>query len=82
MKIYVEGKEIETKEIIQIRDAGECYGFVIYLTGGRLLNIIQGKDHRITSEENEIIKQKHNALKDKVIEKWNEDKTDFIVLNL
>ena len=81
MKIYVEGKEIETKEIIQIRDVKLVHnGFIICLTEERFINI--SESCKMGYKENESIKQKYNALKEKVIEKWNEDKTDFIVLNL
>ena len=81
MKIYVEGREIETKDIVQIRDVKPVYnGFIVCLTGERFVHL--SESCKMGYKENESIKQKYNALKEKVIEKWNEDKTDFIVLNL
>ena len=80
MLIIVQGSEIETKDIIQIKESqGETVGFTIQLLGSRFIHIIEGRSHR-----NEIVERTrvYRELREKVEEKWNEDKTDFILLNL
>ena len=76
MIIYVQGIGIETKDIFQIVDIENKYGFVIHLIEDRTIEISESINGF------EEIKLKYDTLKQKVIEKWNEDKIDYIVLNL
>jgi len=83
MLIIVEGKEIETKEITQIKDIeGKYHGFVIYLIGERSINISRSQIYETNNYERSNINDSYRALRGKVEEKWNQDKTDFIILNL
>ena len=81
MIIYVQGIGIETKDIFQIVDIENKYGFVIHLIEDRTIEISESKFYQ---DENHIKETllKYDTLKQKVIEKWNEDKIDYIVLNL
>lgn len=82
MIIYVQGIGIETKDIFQIVDIENKYGFVIHLIEDRTVEISESKDYRDSRYEMESLNNKYDTLKQKIIEKWNEDKIDYIVLNL
>lgn len=83
MLIIVKGKEIETKEIIQITESERgTVGFTIQLLGSRFINIVEPSSY--DSGSNYLMQRTrvYRELREKVEEKWNEDKTDFIILNL
>ena len=83
MLIYVEGVEIETREIISIENAGwrKC-GFTIKMTNNRELFI--GEKERYDSYPHEVafINSRYRVLRNKVEEQWRKDKIEHVVLNL
>jgi len=82
MKIYVRGREIETKEIVQITDAGRrTHGFVIHLTGERTVSITQPEVYDMTNGDKGRINDSYRELREKVVTEWEKDKNDFTVLN-
>jgi len=83
MKIYVQGKEIETKEIVQITEAGfRTHGFIIHLIGEREIPITQDELYDSYNHDKARINDKYRNLRERVESEWNKDKTDFIILNL
>lgn len=83
MVIIVEGHEIETKEITQIKEAGHReHGFVIHLIGGKKVNITERENYDAYHSELARINDRYRKLREKVEEYWNKDKTEYIVLNL
>lgn len=83
MIIIVQNKEIETKDIIQIKEpSGKFHGFEIYLTNDRIIPIIEVEKHDMYNSQKANINDRYSKLKERVIEEWNKDKTEFIVLNL
>ena len=83
MKIYVKGNEIETKEIISIKEAGwrKC-GFTIYLTENRKLVIEENEPYDAYPSEVALINDKYRELRKKIEEQWSKDKVDHIVLDI
>ena len=83
MLIYVEGFEIETKEIISIESAGwrKC-GFTIKLTNDRELFIGEKEPYDAYPHEVAFINNRYRVLRNKIEEQWNKDKIEHVVLNL
>lgn len=83
MKIYVQSIEIETKEILFIKEAESGkHGFVIYLTGDRKINITESEMYNDYPGEKRNKNDRYRQLRKKVEEEWEKDKIDHIVLNL
>lgn len=83
MKIYVCGKEIETKEIIQITSSeSRTHGFIIHLVGERQIDISESERYDDYPGDKRIKNDRYRRLKEKVIAEWEKDKTEFIILNL
>jgi len=83
MKIYVQGKEIETKEIVQITEAGfRTHGFIIHLIGEREIPITQDEVYDMTDRDKGYINDKYRNLRERVESEWNKDKADYIILNI
>ena len=83
MIIYVEGNEIETKEIISIKNAGwrRC-GFTIYLTNNRKLVLEEKEPYDAYPSEVARINDRYRRLRKDIEEQWNKDKCDHVVLSL
>lgn len=83
MKIYVNHKEIETKEIVQITDAeSKFHGFVIHLIQDEKIKIQEPELYNDYPQEKRNKNDRYRALRKKVEEQWEKDKTEFIILNL
>ncbi len=83
MKIYVQHKEVETKEIVQITEAGRRkHGFIIHLIGEIQVNITEEEEYNMYDREKASINDRYRALRKKVEDEWNKDKTEFVILNL
>jgi hypothetical protein len=83
MKIIVEGHEIETRDIVDIVEAGRrMHGFIIYLTENRQLHITEKQQYDMTPYECCHINNRYRELREKVYKKWQEDKSDIPVFKL
>lgn len=83
MKIYVNNIEIETKDILQITDAGNNFhGFVINLMQDKKVIIQEPRSRDDSSEQKKDKNERYRALRKKVEQEWQKDKTEFIILNL
>ena len=83
MKIIVQGKEIETKEITQITESPRRHhGFTIHLAGEKSVFIGEEEEYNMSNHEKGNINDRYHNLRKRVEEKWNEDKTEFVILNL
>jgi len=83
MKIVVENKLIETKEIVSIEESGrKKHGLVINLIDGSQIKIEQDEVYDIMPSECGRINDRYRALREKVKEYWEKDKTDIPILKL
>jgi len=83
MIIYVCNKEVETKEIVSIKETGsKSFGFVIHLTGGRSVEISEPKPFDMLNFQISFLNSKYDILMKKVEAEWQKDKVDHIVLDL
>lgn len=83
MKIIVEGTEIETRDIIMIKEAGwRMHGFIIQLTEDREIHVTQKEVYDTTIDEACAINDMYRALKEKVREQWIKDKNDIPTFSL
>ena len=83
MKIVVDNKVVETKEIVSIKESGRRkHGFIIYLIDGSNIKIEQEEDYDMMPSRCGDINDRYRRLKDKVITEWNKDKTEITVLTL
>lgn len=83
MLIVVEGKEVETKDIVRIVDAGwRMLGFVIQLTGDREVRFLEHEKYDSYPSEVAAISHRYRELRRKVEEYWEKDKNDIPCLSL
>lgn len=83
MKIYVTGIEVETKDIINITEAGfRTHGFIIHLIGNQTIDITKPQNYDMSTNACASINDKYAVLKDKVKAEWEKDKLNHIVLDL
>lgn len=83
MKIVVENKLIETKEIVNIEESGRRkHGFIIHLIDGTKVKIEQDEVYDMMPSECGRINDRYRALREKVVEYWEKDRTDIPILKL
>ena len=83
MIIYIQGKEVETRHILKISEAGfRRHGFEIHLIDGKIVSITEKQNYDSTNLTLAGINDRYRALREKVEEKWKEDKVDYTSLYL
>lgn len=84
MKIIVEGHEIETHDIVAIKELNSSteYGFEIKLIGPKSIKISEGGKYDDYSHIRSGKYEQYKKLRDQVEEYWQKDKTDIPILNL
>lgn len=81
--IRVDGYEIETKDIVEITSAGwrKC-GFHIHLVGRKVIRIQEDEPYYMSPSGVAEINDRYRRLKNKVIAKWEADKSEVETFNL
>tara|TARA_R110002167_G_scaffold32398_1_gene105196 strand:+ start:102 stop:353 length:252 start_codon:yes stop_codon:yes gene_type:complete len=83
MIINVEGTDIETKEIVSIKDAGwRMHGFIIKLTEAREVKVCKPQEYDMTPQDCGWINDRYRKLEDKVHALWQSDKREIPTLTI
>jgi hypothetical protein len=83
MRIIVDGREIETKDIVDIIESGDGkHGFTIQLRENKEERFEINKKYDSTYMYCREINDRYRRLRDQIYEKWQEDKIDIPVFKL
>jgi hypothetical protein len=81
--IRVEGHEIDTKDIVQITDAGwRRIGFHIHLVGPKVIKIDRKQLYDMCPMDVRELASPFNRLRASIEKKWNADKSEIETFNL
>ena len=83
MIINIKGQDVETKEIVAIKDAGwRMHGFVVHLTENRTIPVCQKQVYDMTPMDCGNINNRYRKMEDEIRGYWEQDKRDVPVIGL